>query len=92
MMTGTQIQNLMEQYLVLESFDVTEDLLTLCGATLDKHAIPLLRRRLEEEKQQVTLLEERGYIRMREKSQQLVTSLSLLITALEDGQTNDSPA
>lgn len=82
-MTQTQVQGLIEQYLVLESFEVTEDLLSLCGATIDTRALPLLKRRLEEEKQQVILLQERGYIRMREKSEQLVKSLTLLIPALE---------
>ncbi len=84
-MTPSQVQDRIEQYLVLESFEVTEELLSLCGATIDTRALPLLKRRLEEEKQQVILLEERGYIRMREKSEQLVTSLSLLISALEEG-------
>ena len=91
-MIHTQIEDLVEHYLLLESFEVTEELLRLCGATVDTHALPLLKRRLKEEKQQVTLLEERGYIRMREKSAQLVTSLSLLITALEGEQSNDSSA
>jgi len=80
----TQVQDFIEQYLVLESFEVTEELLGLCGATIDTRALPLLKRRIEEEKQQVILLEERGYIRMREKSEQLVASLSLLISALEE--------
>jgi len=84
-MTGMQIQDFIEQYLVLESFEVTEELLSLCGATIDTRALPLLKRRIEEEKQQVILLEERGYIRMREKSEQLVRSLSQLIIALEEG-------
>jgi len=82
-MTQAQVQDLIEQYLVLESFEVTEELLSLCGATIDTRALPLLKRRLEEEKQQVILLQERGDIRMREKSEQLVTSLILLIPALE---------
>ncbi len=84
-MTDTQIQHFIEQYLVLESFEVTEELLSLCGASIDIRALPLLKRRLEEEKQQVILLQERGYIRMREKSEQLVTSLMPLIAALEEG-------
>ncbi len=82
-MTQTQVQGLIEQYLVLESFEVTEELLSLCGDTIDTRALSLLKRRLEEEKQQVILLQERGYIRMREKSEQLVKSLTLLIPALE---------
>ena len=83
-MKRKQIQDLIEQYLVLETFEVTEELLNLCGATIDMRALPVLKRRLEEEKQQIILLEERGYVRMREKSTQLVTSLSWLITALEE--------
>jgi hypothetical protein len=46
-MTQTQVQGLIEQYLVLESFEVTEELLSLCGATIDARALPLLKRRLE---------------------------------------------
>ncbi len=84
-MTQTQVQDLIEQYLVLESFEVTEELINLCGATIDTRALPVLKRRLEEERQQVILLQERGYIRMREKSEQLVTSLMPLIAALEEG-------
>jgi hypothetical protein len=83
-MTQTQVQDLIEQYLVLESFEVTEELINLCGATIDTRALPVLKRRLEEERQQVILLQERGYIRMREKSEQLVTSLMPLIAALEE--------
>jgi hypothetical protein len=37
-----------------------------------------------EEEQQIVSLEAKGYIRMREKSEQLVASLTLLITALEN--------
>jgi len=84
-MTQTRVQGLIEQYLVLESFEVTEELINLCGATIDTRALPVLKRRLEEERQQVILLQERGYIRMREKSEQLVTSITLLIPALEGG-------
>jgi hypothetical protein len=76
--------DLIERYLVLESFEVTEELLDLCGATLDARAVPLLKRRLQEEEHQVVSFEAKGYIRMREKSEQLVSSLTLLIKALED--------
>ena len=48
-MTDTQIQHFIEQYLVLESFEVTEELLSLCGASIDIRALPLLKRRLEED-------------------------------------------
>jgi hypothetical protein len=74
---------LMEQYLGLESMEVTEELLDLCGASIDTHALPLLRLRLKEEEAQVRKSEAHGYIRMREKSEQLVASLRPLIAALE---------
>lgn len=72
-----------EHYLGLESMEVTELLLDLCGATLDKRALPLLRKRLEEELAQGMTLRSHGYIRMSEKSEQLVSSLNLLIALLE---------
>ena len=74
---------LMEQYLGLESMEVTEELLDLCGASIDTRALPLLRLRLKEEEVQVRKSEAHGYIRMREKSEQLVASLRPLIAALE---------
>lgn len=83
-MIHSSLSDLIEHYLVLESFEVTEVLLDLCGATLDTRAVPLLKKRLQEEEQQVVSFEAKGYIRMREKSEQLVTSLTLLIKALED--------
>ena len=75
--------HLMEQYLGLESMEVTEELLELCGASIDTHALPLLKRRLHEEEAQILQFEARGYTRMREKSGQLAASLRLLIAALE---------
>jgi hypothetical protein len=74
---------LMEQYLGLESMEATFELLDLCGASINTHALPLLRRRLQEEEAQILKLEAHGYIRMREKSEQLVASLRPLIAALE---------
>jgi hypothetical protein len=74
---------LVEQYLGLESMEVTEELLDLCGAGIDTRALPLLKRRLCEEEAQIPLLEARGYVRMREKCEQLVASLQPLIAALE---------
>jgi len=71
-----------EQYLGLESMKVTEELLDVCGASIDARALPLLRRRLHEEEAQIPQLEARGYIRMREKSEQLEALLRPLITAL----------
>lgn len=84
-MTDPQISaQLAEQYLSLESFEVTEELLELCGASIDARALPRLRRRLREEEARVPMLEARGYIRMREKCVQLVESLKPLIAALEE--------
>lgn len=75
--------HLVEQYLGLESMEVTEELLDLCGASIDTHALPLLRRRLQEEEAQILQYEAHGYIRMREKGEQIVTSLHSLIVTLE---------
>ncbi len=74
---------LVEQYLGLETMEVTEDLLDLCGASIDTRALNLLNRRLGQEEAQIPLLETRGYIRMREKCEQLVASLRPLIAVLE---------
>ena len=82
-MTQLPMEELVERYLLLESFDVTEELLDLCGATLDARALPILRKRLQEEERQAAGLEARGYVRMREKSEQLAASLKPLIAALE---------
>ncbi len=82
--TYDTFDQLVEQYLGLESMEVTEELLDLCGASIDTRALLLLKRRLREEEVQVPILEARGYIRMREKSEQLVASLKPLIAALED--------
>jgi len=77
------LAHLMEQYLGLESMEVTEELLNVCGASIDARALPLLRRRLHEEEAQIPQLETLGYVRMREKCEQLVASLRPLIAALE---------
>ena len=82
---------LMERYLGLESMEVTNELLDLCGASIDTLALPLLRRRLQEEQAQVLQCEAHGYIRMREKSEQLVASLKPLIAALEE-MNNEAPS
>jgi hypothetical protein len=79
------LTHLVERYLGLESMEVTEELLELCGAHLDARALPFLRQRLKEEGTQIPLLQQRGYIRMREKSEQLVASLEPLIAALSQG-------
>jgi len=81
--TAHSLEQLIEQYLGLESMEVTEEPLDLCGASIDARALPLLKLRLHEEEAQVPLLEARGYVRMREKCEQLVASLRPLIAALE---------
>jgi len=88
-----QLDQLIEQYLGLESMEVTEELLDLCGARIDTRALPLLKQRCHEEETRLPMLEARGYIRMREKCEQLVTSLQALIAALEetDHDTKDQP-
>jgi hypothetical protein len=90
-MTQPHVQDLIEQYLVLESFEVTEELLDLCGATIDTRALPILKRRLHEEEAQASKFEAMGYIRMREKSEQLIASLIHLIGTLE-GTSDDASA
>jgi hypothetical protein len=74
---------LVERYLDLESMEVTEALLDLCGASIDARALPLLKQRVQEEEAQIPLLDARGYVRLREKSEQIVAALTPLITALE---------
>jgi hypothetical protein len=86
----TQFDQLVEQYLGLESMEVIEELLDLCGARIDARALPFLRRRLQEEEATIPALEDRGYTRMREKCEQLVISLKTLITGLEEA--NHDPA
>lgn len=82
-MTQRLFPELVEHYLGLESFEVTEELLDLCGATLDARALPILKRRLQEEESRSIRLQRQGYIRMAEKSQQLIASLIPLIATLE---------
>jgi len=81
--TADAFDHLVEQYLGLESLEVTEELLDLCGASIDARALPLLQRRLHEEEAQLPQLEARGYVRLREKGEQLVASLRSLIAVLE---------
>jgi hypothetical protein len=78
------LAQLMEWYLGLETLETTEELLLVCGASIDVRALPVLRRRLQEEEARVPLLEARGYIRMRENSEQLIASLKPLIALLEE--------
>jgi hypothetical protein len=79
---GNDYDQFVEQYLGLESMEVTETLLDLCGATVDVRALPLLKQRLQEEQVQISLLDARGYVRLREKSEQMVAALTPLIAAL----------
>ena len=80
--TGT-FDQLVEQYLGLESMEATEMLLDLCRANIDAKALPLLKQRLHEEETQLPVLEARGYVRMQEKGAQLIVSLKQLIAALD---------
>jgi len=73
---------LVEQYLGLESLEVTETVLELCGATIDQRALPLLKQRLQQEQAQIPRLQAYGYVRLREKSEQMVSALIPLIAAL----------
>ena len=82
-MNDASFDQLVEHYLGLESIEVTEALVDLCGASIDARALPLLRRRLQEEEAQTPHLEAHGYVRMREKCEQLVANLRPLIAALE---------
>lgn len=77
------LNHLVAQYLSLEELTVTEELLDLCGATIDTSALPLLKRRLREEEVRAMALGARGYVRMREKCEQFVICLKQLIEALE---------
>jgi hypothetical protein len=84
-MTEPQIPaQLVERYLGLETLETTEELLLVCGTGINARALPVLRRRLQEEEARTPLLEARGYIRMREKSEQLIASLKPLIALLEE--------
>ena len=64
------LDHLVAQYLGLEELSVMEELLDLCGATIDTRALPLLKRRLHEEEIHTMALGARGYVRMREKCEQ----------------------
>jgi hypothetical protein len=46
---SSDYDHLVEQYLGLESMEMTETLLDICGATIDARALPLLKQRLHEE-------------------------------------------
>jgi hypothetical protein len=77
------LDQLVAQYLGLEELSATEELLDISGAKIDMNALPLLKRRLHEEEAQAATLGTRGYVRMREKREQLIMCLKQLIVALE---------
>ncbi len=77
------LEQFIELYLGLESMEIIDLLLDLSGATIDARALPLLKQRLQEEQAQVSQWEAHGYVRMREKSAQLVAVLQPLILTLE---------
>lgn len=81
---SVSLDHLVAQYLSLEELAVMEELLELCGASIDTRVLPLLERRLHEEEARARALGAQGHARMREKCEQLVTSLRLLIEALEE--------
>jgi hypothetical protein len=78
------LNHLAARYLSLEELIIMEELLDLCGARIDTRALPLLRRRLQEEEAHAIALGARGYVRMGEKCEQLTTCIKQLIEALED--------
>jgi len=80
---NASLNDLVAQYLALAELSVMEELLDLCGAEIDTRALPLLRRRLQEEEAQAAALGARGYVRMHEKCEQLMICLKQLIEALE---------
>ena len=87
---NAHLTHLVAQYLSLEELSVMEELLDLCGAEINTRALPLLKRRLDEEEAQAIALGARGYVRMREKCEQRVDCLNQLIEALK-GMKHDTP-
>jgi len=80
---ATQLTAQIERYLGLESMEVTGTLLNRCGSSIDASVLPLLKQRLQEEEARIPSLMAHGYIRISEKSKQLVASLLPLIASLE---------
>ena len=81
---------LIARYLALESVDAMEQLAAASDLAIDGRALPFLKRRLAEEEERHAQLAARGYVRMAEKSAQLLGALRPLIVALEQG--NDGTA
>ena len=75
----SHFDQIVAQYLGLEELSVAEDLLDMCGASIDVRALHLLKRRLHEEEMRATALGARGYVRMHEKCEQLMTCLKQLM-------------
>ena len=86
---SNRYNRLIEHYLGLESMEVTETLLDICGATIDERALPLLKQRLKEEQTQIPRLEASGYVRLREKSEQMVAVLTPLIAVLSSTESEE---
>lgn len=73
---------LVDRYVSLESAEIQEQLLDVCGSQIDARALPLLEQRLEEESASAAQYAAREYVRMSEKASQLADALRLLIAAL----------
>jgi hypothetical protein len=84
-MTVDRTHDLIDRYIGLESVEVIEEVLAVCGANIDARAIPLLKRRLDEERGRALELGAQGYTRMAEKSAQMIACLTALITMLGEG-------
>ncbi len=94
-MSSGQVEQRRDQaiahYFGLEALEVLEDLLALCGPTIDARALPLLAARLATEEAALALLTTRGYTRMAEKSAHLATSLRALIQVLKEEDDDSEP-
>lgn len=78
------LESLVARYVALESIEVMEELAVVSDLAIDARALPVLRRRLQEEEVSGPLLAERGYERMAEKSAQLQGVLRPLVAVLEE--------
>jgi len=82
--TNDVSEALIARYIALESIQAMEELATISDLAIDTRALPFLKRRLVEEEERQALLAARGYMRMSEKSAQLMNALRPLIVALEE--------
>lgn len=78
-------QDALRQYLSLERPEVRETLLSLPPPLGGLSAVPLLRWRLQEEERRLDEQRAQGYVRMAEKTEQLIGSIRRLIAAQEGG-------